>query len=84
MAFETKTMSLGSFDTIVVYTDGVTEAANDGGEMYGEERLMESLKKTDRSSLQSLIDSSLSDVQGFAGNAPQADDITMLVLQFTG
>ena len=69
---------------IFLYTDGVTEATNAGFELFGEERL--------KNSLDSLICCSCHEkcielrkcIDDFVGDAPQFDDITMLSIKYTG
>jgi sigma-B regulation protein RsbU (phosphoserine phosphatase) len=69
-------------DRIFCYTDGVTEAMNEKDELYSDERLMETLNaKKDIENLDELITEIKTDVDVFAGEADQADDITMLVVE---
>ncbi|MVW70464.1 SpoIIE family protein phosphatase [Bordetella sp. 15P40C-2] len=69
-------------DTLVGYTDGVTESMNRQGEQFGDERLVQALASSSRrGSL--LIDTLLADTDAFTDGADQADDITLLVVQRT-
>jgi sigma-B regulation protein RsbU (phosphoserine phosphatase) len=68
-------------DVLCVYTDGVTEAMNERGEMYSEERLAETLEGSDDDP-QVLVVRALADVRSFAGGAEQSDDMTMLCVKF--
>lgn len=65
---------------LLAYTDGVTEARRVGGEMFGEERLLELVKQTFSSgaALMSQIEHSVRD---YLADRPPADDITMLTVQ---
>ena len=65
-------------DTLVLYTDGVTESFNDAGEEFGEERLIESIERTRDSSSEELVKSLVKDVQQYSPNG-QYDDITLIV-----
>jgi len=65
-------------DTVVFYTDGVTESFNDGREEYGEDRLIEALREHRQPSPQGLLASLLEDIRQFSPNE-QHDDITMIV-----
>ncbi|MFO1005874.1 MAG: SpoIIE family protein phosphatase [Planctomycetaceae bacterium] len=65
-------------ETIVIYTDGVSEAMNASAELYGVERLRELVKK-ESSDPQQLGKSILADVRKHAGGHPQNDDITLMV-----
>jgi len=65
-------------DTLVLYTDGVTEAFNDRGEEFGEQRLVDSLRRHRHSQPRALMNSILDDVKQFSPHE-QHDDITLLV-----
>ena len=65
-------------DTLVLYTDGVTEAFDDRGEEFGEQRLVESLRRHRDQSPKGLLDSILDDVKQFSPHE-QHDDITLMV-----
>ncbi len=65
---------------IIMFTDGVTEAENSKQDLYGEERLLELLKKQPDTNNEQLIKLLLEDLQSFVGDADQSDDITLLIL----
>jgi sigma-B regulation protein RsbU (phosphoserine phosphatase) len=68
-------------DTLLLYTDGVTEATDaDYGE-YGEGRLEALLKQHTKDDCQQIIDKVKEDVKAFAGDVEQSDDITLLALR---
>ena len=70
-------------DILFIYTDGVTEAMNEEGELFGEERLEKYLNSLDPAFTSEQICHAVNDeVCRFAGNAEQADDITMLCLKY--
>jgi sigma-B regulation protein RsbU (phosphoserine phosphatase) len=71
-------------DILYFYTDGVTEADNLSGEFYGEQRLLDTMNRNRDTSIEELCANVRKDVAAFAGEAPQADDITMLALRFNG
>jgi phosphoserine phosphatase RsbU/P len=77
--YEQETIKLQSGDILVVYTDGVTEALNPAGVEFGEERLrsivVESLRLPARESAARVI----AEVLEWQGQAPQHDDITLIV-----
>ncbi|MBO7662737.1 MAG: SpoIIE family protein phosphatase [Clostridia bacterium] len=82
--FRQHEFQLNPGDTLFVYTDGVPEATNAQGELYGNERMLRALnKKPDAESLE-LMRTLRSDIDAFVGDAPQFDDITMLMLQYMG
>ncbi len=73
---------LNKNDTLLLYTDGVTEAMNMQKELFGEERLEEYLKKNATSSLSNLINNLVNEIEMFSGGAEQTDDITLLAIRF--
>ena len=67
-------------DRILLYTDGITEAHDIKGGLYGEERLMKVLDDSANESGERVIENILQDVNAFAKDAPQFDDMTMIIL----
>lgn len=82
--FEAVEVQLEPGDIIVYYTDGLTEAENPAGEPYGEDRLSEAIKKVSEYSAVSIRDFILNDVDVFCDGNPPFDDITMLVVRYSG
>lgn len=82
--YNKETLTLGPGDTIVVYSDGVTEAMNKEAALFSEERLINSLREVNGYHPDKLMKKILTDTHGFAAGAPQSDDITILALQFNG
>jgi hypothetical protein len=69
-------------DRLFLFSDGVVEARPEGSdEMFGFERLEESLKRHSSGGVKSLKDGVLDDIAAFTGNAPREDDVTVLVLR---
>lgn len=77
-------LDLSPGDAIYLYTDGVTEATDLNDELYGEDRLHAVLQKYKDESMEVICSEIKKDVDLFAGEAPQFDDITMLALKFKG
>ena len=71
-------------DCLFVYTDGVPEADNALHEMFGEERLVDTLNQDPGAKPGELIRRVHEAFDLFAGGAPQFDDITMLCLEYYG
>ena len=71
-------------DTMVLYSDGVTEAHNVAGEEYGEERMVEVMKQYHDSAASVVLDKLIESVKEFAHGAEQYDDVTALVVKYTG
>ena len=81
-SFSVKHASLEPGEGIFLYTDGVTEAMNRRRELYGESRLEKVLTRYHEQSPAQIIQATIDDVQTYAGEAPQADDITLLALRY--
>ena len=75
-----RTVPVAPGDTLVLYTDGVTEAMNSGNEQFGLERLREIFTGAPPKSVREAIDSIFAAVSDFAGDAPQFDDVTCLAV----
>jgi serine phosphatase RsbU (regulator of sigma subunit) len=71
-------LGLFSGDTLVLYTDGITESFNHAGEEFGERRLIEALRRRQELPPSALIESVVTDVQEFSAKQ-QHDDITLIV-----
>jgi serine phosphatase RsbU (regulator of sigma subunit) len=84
MEYDVHKIILHPGDTILLYTDGVTEAMNSKEELFEESRLESSLQRLNGSPLKEMLDGINADLMEFAAGAPQADDITMLALQYKG
>jgi len=73
---------IGPGDRVVFYTDGISEAENTTGEMYGEERLYELIESLPRElPAREVIERILSGVRGFLDGVEPADDMTVMVLR---
>ncbi len=66
-------------DSILLYTDGVTEAQNVKIELYGEKRLKEFLSNQKDNNPKTILPAIRNELKIFAGEAPQSDDITMIM-----
>ena len=71
-------------DTLFLYTDGVTEAVNTKNEEFGLERMVDALNLEHEAPVAKLVDNVRGAITAFTGDAPQADDITMMVLRYFG
>ena len=80
--YEEETLQLESGDTLVVYSDGVTDALNMAGDEFGEERLLPCVGDNRTSTPEVLLETIMGSVRGFAAGAVQYDDVTALVLRF--
>jgi sigma-B regulation protein RsbU (phosphoserine phosphatase) len=75
---------LGPGDSIVAYTDGVTEAMDPEGGMYSPERLLDTIRARPGASPRELVERLDASVNAFAAGAAQSDDITLLAVQYLG
>lgn len=82
LEYVNQTLPLHAADTLLLYTDGVTEAFSPEGEAYGEDRLKSWLAGAPPwHGAQALIDGLVRDVTAFVRDAEASDDLTCLVLQ---
>ena len=75
-------MQLEPGDRIFLYTDGVTEANDIDGKLYSEERLESFINSVKEEKAEDVLNAIKGDIDLFAAEAPQFDDITMLMLDF--
>ena len=81
-AYEEETLQLEDGDSLVVFSDGVTEALNVTGDEFGEERLLPCVDEHRGCPPDVLLDRILATVRTFASGAAQNDDVTALVLRY--
>ena len=79
-----ETYQLNNGDTITLYTDGITEAKNEKGELYGDARLLALFNKKTYSCLVELHHFLKDDINRFIENAVQSDDITYITMKYHG
>jgi serine phosphatase RsbU (regulator of sigma subunit) len=84
ISFEEETLQLQPGDVIIAFSDGVSEALNDAGEEFTDERLLASVDAHRHSSPQQLLDGLLADVRAFCGTATANDDVTIVVVRYDG
>jgi serine phosphatase RsbU (regulator of sigma subunit) len=81
MVLDEVTIPLQSDSVMVIYTDGVTEAANERKEFFGEEGILEAVKSSDGMQPDVLLQQIWEAVQAFQGEATNEDDITLLAIR---
>jgi serine phosphatase RsbU (regulator of sigma subunit) len=84
MQYPDHAVQLRAGDTLVLYTDGVTEAFNAANEAYGEARLVGQIRTRAPGPATDLLEGICRDVGSFVSGAPQSDDITLVVLDWHG
>ncbi len=82
--YRQNSFKLSPGDRIFLYTDGVTESTNEHEELYGEERLQHFLNTHETGHTEEILDALRKDLRDFSNEAPQFDDITMLLLDYKG
>ena len=82
LKYRANEMKLNKGDRIFLYTDGVTEATNEDEALYGEDRLYSYIDKNKKLKAGELLSGLKDDIDTFAGDTPQFDDITMLVFDY--
>jgi sigma-B regulation protein RsbU (phosphoserine phosphatase) len=81
-AYETATTAVATDDTLVLYTDGVTEARNPlSNELFGRDRLDDAVLQADEEPNE-VVAKVMSGVKAFAGGGTPADDQTLIVARF--
>lgn len=82
--YTTASLTLHAGDTLVLYTDGVTEAMNPSQDLYSLERLRETVTGVSDQDPKTMVDAIFQSVHAYASGAPQSDDITVLTLHYHG
>ncbi|MEH6515703.1 MAG: SpoIIE family protein phosphatase [Halioglobus sp.] len=80
LVYEENVLQLSPGDRLAIYTDGIDEAFNTDAQMFGTERFNECLSNSASSSPAAAGTSIFTHIDEFAGEAPQSDDITLLIL----
>jgi sigma-B regulation protein RsbU (phosphoserine phosphatase) len=82
--YEETRLELVPGDTVVFYTDGIVEAMNDQKEIFGFERLLEVVQGATSMTAEGLLNKVLYEVNEFAGETAQHDDLTVIVVSVEG
>ncbi|WP_164018289.1 PP2C family protein-serine/threonine phosphatase [Pyxidicoccus trucidator] len=81
--FTSRQAQLRPGDVVVWYTDGLTEARDAAGKLYGTQRLAAAVQANAHLSAEALRDALLADARAFSAGQPQRDDITVVVAEFS-
>ena len=84
LPYAERTVTLAPGDTLILYTDGISEAMDLDGREFTEARLIGSIAESHRESVEIVMSSLISAVHRFVGDAPQSDDITCLIVRYKG
>jgi len=82
--YDDGTVTLSPGDMVIVCSDGVTEARSVTNEEFGQTRVLSALRELRGQKPEVVLERLVNAVKDFARNAPQADDITALVLRYRG
>jgi sigma-B regulation protein RsbU (phosphoserine phosphatase) len=82
--FTVESLQLAPGDHVIIYSDGVTEAQNRSSEFFGKKRLRDILIAHAGESCVAIHDAIQQGVAAFTEGAPQSDDITVVVVEFSG
>jgi len=80
--YRMQSCNLPDSSALILYTDGVTEAENDKKELYGEKRLMETVKRNAGVSSRKMTETILSDINLHIKDNEHSDDIALLVIDY--
>lgn len=83
-AFEEETIQLEPGDIFIAFSDGITETRDVSGEEFGEERLISCVSTHRQLSPSVLLQTLFEEIQHFSAGGVQADDLTILVLSYSG
>lgn len=84
VAYREDTVQLVQGDSILLYTDGVTEARNSELDLFGETRLTAWLEYHTQESPRNLVQAMVAEVEAFEHDMVQADDLTLLSVEYSG
>ncbi len=78
---KTQSVQLSPDDTLILYTDGVTEAMNEDFDEFGMERLYLTARAARKNSAQAMVQAISESIHDHAGGTPQFDDVTLVVMK---
>ncbi len=79
--YEERPIALAPGDLLVLYTDGISEAPNPAGKLYGTRRLEETMARLRMRGAREILDGIVAEVRAWTGDHGPSDDITLIVLQ---
>ena len=82
-SYEQEDVQLAAGDSLAIFSDGVSEALNAGGDEYGESRIQEAVAPNWLEPSDVVLQALLGSVRGFAQGAAQNDDVTALIVRYT-
>jgi sigma-B regulation protein RsbU (phosphoserine phosphatase) len=84
IAYRSNQLALGPEDSIFLYTDGITEAVDSGGDLFSDQRLQAYLQGVCSApvGVEAIVQGVVDEVKGFSVGVPQFDDITVLIVKY--
>lgn len=79
--FGLKKLNVDRGDVLFFYSDGLSEARNEAGVEYGQERISKRIRESHRLSSSEIVKACLDDLSAFRGGAPRQDDLTMMAIR---
>jgi sigma-B regulation protein RsbU (phosphoserine phosphatase) len=79
--YEQGKLQLRPYDTLIAFTDGISEAMTADVEEWGEERLLAAARMSTHRSAQEIVTTVIASVDQFTAGAPQSDDLSLVVLK---
>ena len=83
-SFDEETVAMSPGDLIVAFSDGVTEAFDEAGDDFTDDRLLASIDRHRGKAPQDMLEGVLADLRTFCGNATPSDDVTLVVMRYEG
>ena len=80
--YEQGVVQLAHGDTVLLFSDGISEALNGAGDEFGDERICEAVRPALAESPQAVLEAVLTAMKRFADDAPQHDDVTALAVRY--
>jgi phosphoserine phosphatase RsbU/P len=82
--FDQEKIMLEKGDTLLLFSDGVTEAMNEADEEFGDDHLVACMRARANKEPQAILEELIGEVKTFCGEALQSDDVTMMLVRYNG
>lgn len=80
--YECAQTQLDDGDLLVLFSDGVTEASNEDGQDFGEQQLVDLVRRLREAPAREILDRMLDEIRSFSNRAQQHDDLTLMAIKF--
>lgn len=82
--YQNNTQRLNAHDTVILYTDGITDSINEHEENFGKDRLLETLNKCKSKKPADIIAKVSKEIRTFNNHVPQSDDMILMAICYNG